>query len=337
VTSMVRPGLVSVIVASYNHAEYLERRMDSLIRQTYQTIEILVIDDCSSDNSVEVLRKYEYHPKVRLIIRENNGGWVAVSNQGIEMTVGEFVIFANCDDSCDPLMIERLVTALTLNTTSGIAFCRSLMVNEKDQVLGDDFQNRETAFRHLCARDTLIGRDEMYRFLLHSCVIPNLSAALIRRSCFDSIGVLSPDYRACSDWDLFFRITNHFDFYYVTEPLNRFRQHSTTIRSATKGRITYDEFFKLLLGEIRRKNLSSIERFYFRLHVMYLWAVELIRPSISGWRNFYHHTRIIWKIDPLSIFLLLPAMLRRILELPWKAACRMIKQVQKPTLHTDIS
>ena len=103
------PGLVSVIVASYNHERFLQRRMDSLIAQTYQPLEILVIDDCSPDHSVDVLRRYEAHLKVRLIIRETNGGWAAVSNQGVDLTSGEFVLFANCDDDCDPRMIERLV------------------------------------------------------------------------------------------------------------------------------------------------------------------------------------------------------------------------------------
>ena len=101
-TGAVRPGLVSVVVASYNHAEFLEKRMESLINQTYSDLEMLVIDDCSPDNSLKVLRKYESHPKVKLVIRENNGGWVVVSNQGVEISSGEFVIFANCDDDCDP-------------------------------------------------------------------------------------------------------------------------------------------------------------------------------------------------------------------------------------------
>ena len=127
----VKPGLVSVVVASYNHAEFLVQRMESLIDQTYQDIEILVIDDCSTDNSVEVLRRYESHPKVNLVIREKNGGWVTVSNQGVDMSSGEFVIFANCDDDCAPRMIDRLVAAMKIHPTAGIAFCRSLLVDER--------------------------------------------------------------------------------------------------------------------------------------------------------------------------------------------------------------
>lgn len=57
-----QPGLVSIVVASYNHAEYLVQRMDTLIAQTYPDIEIIVIDDCSTDNSLQVLRPYESDP-----------------------------------------------------------------------------------------------------------------------------------------------------------------------------------------------------------------------------------------------------------------------------------
>jgi glycosyltransferase involved in cell wall biosynthesis len=325
---ILNPGLVSIVVASYNHARFLEQRIESLINQTYQNIEILVIDDCSPDNSVEILRRYESHPKVKLIIREKNGGWITVSNQGIEISSGEYVIFANCDDDCDPQMIERLVESISCNPTAGIAFCRSLMVDESDRVLGDDFEIRERSFRSMCATDTFIHRNAMTRFLLYSCVIPNLSAALIRRDCFDVAGLLSSKYKACSDWDLFFRIAENFDFSYVATPLNKFRQHSQTIRSATKGRIEYDEFFSVLLGEIPRSGLSLKERIRFRNHVMYLWAMELLRPSFTGWKNFPHHLTSVWRLDYLALTLLPFAITIRLVEIPSKLVNKLQRMWQ---------
>lgn len=297
----VKPGLVSIVVASYNHAEFLVQRMESLIGQTYQDIEILVIDDCSPDNSVEVLRRYESHPKVKLLIRGQNGGWVTVSNQGVEMSTGEFVIFANCDDYCDPHMITRLVDAMNAYPTAGIAFCRSLLVDEEGHTLGDDFAIREPAFRARCLTDTLLTQKEMSRFLLHSCVIPNLSAALIRKECLNTVGKLSPDYRVCSDWDLFFRIVARYDVAYIAEPLNKFRQHDTTIRSVTKGRVTYEEFFRLLLVQIRLLDLTFIERCRFRTRVMYLWGTHLISRPWVGLRNFPYHLGRILQFDPLAL------------------------------------
>lgn len=314
----VRRGLVSVVVASYNHAAFLTRRMDSLVGQTYPDIEILVIDDCSADNSVEILRRYETCPKVRLILRERNGGWVIVSNQGVDLSSGEFILFANCDDDCDPRMVERLVDALQRHPSAGIAFCRSLMVDEEDRVLGDDFTVREAKFRKRCADDTLLSAAEASRFLLDSCVIPNLSAALFRRRCFSEVGCLSADYRVCCDWDLFFRIVARYDIAYVAEPLNRFRQHKATIRSVTKDKVVFEEYFRLLLGQIRALDLSSFERMRFRTHVMYLWAVHILSPSLNGVFNLPYHLGGIFRRDPLSLLFVIPGGLLRLGEVAAK-------------------
>lgn len=315
----LRQGQASLVVASYNHAGFLSRRMDSLVGQTYADVDILVIDDKSPDNSVEVLRRYETHPRVRLVLREENGGWVTVSNQGVDMSSGEYVLFANCDDDCDPRMVERLVDALQRHPSAGIAFCRSLMVDEQDRVLGDDFTIREARFRKRCAQDTLLSGREASRFLLHSCVIPNLSAALFRRECFARVGKLSSAYRVCCDWDLFFRVAAEYNIAYVAEPLNRFRQHRKTIRSVTKDKVVYEEYFRLLLGEIRRLDLSAGERARFRTHVMYLWTVHLFSPSLNGISNLPYHFGRVLSLDPPALLFFIPACFVRAGELAVKA------------------
>jgi glycosyltransferase involved in cell wall biosynthesis len=314
-SSSVKPGLVSVIVASYNHAEFLEQRMDSLISQTYQDIEILVIDDCSTDNSVEILHRYESHPKVRLIIREKNSGWVAVSNQGVELSFGEFIIFANCDDACEPEMIQCLVAGMQAHKTAGISYCRSLMIDEAGNQFGDDYSIRERAFRIKCYSDVLLTQKEMSRFLLNSCVIPNLSAALFRKEYFTSASGFASDYRVCSDWDLFFRMAARYDVAYIAAPMNRFRQHETTIRSSTKDRVIYEEVIRLLLGQIKVLNLTLMERIKFRTHTMYLWTVHLISPSWSGVFNFYYHFKIVMQNDPFALIFCPIAILFRLVAL----------------------
>jgi len=315
VTMAVHHGRVSLVVASYNHVGFLTRRMDSLVGQTYSDIEILIIDDKSPDNSVEILRRYKTHPKVRLVEREQNGGWVEVSNQGIDLSSGEYVLFANCDDECDTRMIERLVAALRKHPSAGIAFCRSLMIDENGRVLGDDFTVREPAFRKRCADDTLLTGAEASRFLLHSCVIPNLSAALFRRECFAKVGNLSSDYRVCGDWDLFFRVATRYDIAYLAEPLNRFRQHKTTIRSVIKNRVIFEEYLRLLLGQVRGLNLSGLERACYRTHVMYLWLVQMFSTSRNGFANLPYHLKCINRYDPAALWFVIPSTLVRGWEL----------------------
>lgn len=317
-------GLVTAIVASYNHSRFLPGRIESLLKQTYSNIEVLAIDDCSPDSSPEILKSYLGQKNYQLVLRDQNGGWVKVSNQGFELSKGEYILFANCDDDCDPLMVEALVDALDSHPKAGLAFCRSLMLDEVGKVIGDDFQVREESFRQHCAQDAYIDGKLMNRFLMHSCVIPNLSATLIRKSCLNEVGLFSKDYKACSDWDLFFRIAKNYDFAYVAKPLNFFRQHGKTIRSATKGRITYDEFFLVLLPKINNFDFSLFERISFRFHVMYLWSIELVRPSLQGWNNFSHHAELALSLDPLAIFFLPFAIVARVIEIPFKLIKRIL-------------
>jgi len=308
------PGLVSVVVASYNYAQYLANRMDSLINQTYQNIELLIIDDCSTDGSLEILRRYENHPRIRVVARQQNGGVVAVMNQGIEMSSGEFVIFGQCDDDCDERQIERLVDAMKRHPSAGIAFCRSLLIDEDDRVLGDDYSIREKAFRSKCVADTLITGEEMGRFLMTSCVIPNMSAALIRREAFEKVGLLSDKYKVCCDWDLFFRISERFDVAYVAEPLNKFRQHGQTVRSTTKHRAMYEEFIRVLLGHVGQLELTAFQRARYRAQVMALWAGFLLSPTWSGVRNFSYHARVVAHHDPKALLFLAPALVWRVIQ-----------------------
>lgn len=318
-TSAGASGLVTIVVASYNHAAFLPQRMESLLAQTYPALEILVIDDRSPDNSVEVLSRYAAHPRVTLLVREQNGGWVAVSNQGVAMARGEFVLFANCDDACEPTMVARLVAGMALAPGAGISFCRSLLVDEANNVLGDDFGVRDDAFRRRCATDTLLSGAEMHRFLFDSCVIPNLSAALIRRECFATAGLLSDSYRVCCDWDLFFRIVARYDAYYVADPLNHFRQHASTIRSRTKERVVYAEYLRLLLPQVHAKGMSPRDRAEAREKVMSIWALHLIAPSWAGLRNLRYHLSIVRRHDPVALWYLPGALARRAATVVGKA------------------
>ena len=167
-------------------------------------------------------------------------------------------------------------------------------------------------------------KEEMARFLLHSCVIPNMSAALIRRECFEVLGGLSADYRACNDWEFFFRVITRYDVCYIAEPLNSFRQHETTIRSVMKGRATYEEFFRLLLGQIRLLNLTFMERCRFRTHVMYLWAMHLMSPSLSGLQDFPYHLKRVLRLDPPALMFLVPGMAIRLVRVLGKAVLRLL-------------
>lgn len=315
-------GRVTAIVASYNHAGYLKERMDSLVNQTWKDLEIIVIDDYSTDHSLEILRPYTKYPQVKLIENKKNAGWVSVSNQGLKMATGEFVIFENCDDFCNVRQIENLVNALHVHSSAGIAFCRSSMVDEHSVVYGDDYHVREKAFKQHVEKNTFFTGNEMCKFLFHSCVLPNLSAVLFRKEDLDRVGGFSQEFLVCADWELFFKIAQIKNFIYVPEALNSFRQHRATIRKSTKEKIVYDEYFRLLSRYIKQTSLSKIEKFSFFLWVSRLWTKYLFSSSKNGVINFKTH--LIKNLSySLWIVILLPVAI--LVEVP-SAMIRKIKQ-----------
>lgn len=287
--------------------------MRSLISQTYHDIEILVIDDSSLDNSVELLRRYESDARVTLVVRQSNSGWVAIGNLGLALASGEFVLFANCDDDCAPHMIERLVDAMQNNPSAGIAYCRSLLIDESGNELGDDYSIRESRFRTRCKESTLLSGEEMALFLLYSCVIPNLSGALFRRAWLSEAGGFSTEYKVCSDWELFFRIVSNHDVHYTAEAMNLFRQHEASIRSATRERTVNGEYIRLLLKQRKRHDISLYDDARIRLRIMSMWAGSLISRSCYGLRNTPHYVALVTKYDPLALLFVPPALALRCL------------------------
>jgi glycosyltransferase involved in cell wall biosynthesis len=308
-------GLVSVIVASYNHAKYLEKRMESLLNQSYKNIEFIVIDDNSTDNSLEILKIYENKDEIKLISNKKNTGWVSVYNQGFDLARGEYILFSNCDDDCNLKMIEILVEGLNNNKYAGISYCRSILIDKNGDNVGDDYLIREKSFQIRCRNDTIIKKDEMNFYLLYSCVIPNLSAALFRYKALKTTKGFSNEYIVCSDWELYFKIIDNYEIFYIANPLNYFRQHNTTIRNTTKERIVYEEYIRLLLGRLAISKLTYLQRSKIRLRIMYLWSSHLLMPTITGLVNFKFHLYSVCKHDFIALFFLPIGIILRLLKI----------------------
>ena len=298
--------LVSIIVTSYNHADYLGQRMDTLLAQRYAPIEIIVIDDASTDHSLSVLNTYTNDPRVTLVALERNGGYAHACNLGVSMARGEFAMFAECDDYDAPEHVERLVAALSDSPGAGVAFCRSTMVDGDGSVLGTDFELREPEFQNRCRRDTCIERATVQRFLLMACVIPNMSAALFRTELFRKIGGLSPEYQACADWDFWCRMAAGCEaFCYVADALNYFRCHADSVRSSAAISLQVIEMFDLLHKAAAAVPLSALERFRFRCNLGFLWSIYVTAKPLAWLMCFPDIFRGSLEYDRLTPFFLL--------------------------------
>lgn len=297
-------GLVSIVVASYNYDDLLKQRIEGLLQQSYENFEIIVIDDASIDNSKIVLREFVHNKRIRIIENQVNSGWVAVSNQGIAESKGEYIMFANCDDLADKDLIKSLVAPLVHQGSVGMTFCRSSMINDIGVRTNSDFSYRNRSFKQFCNQDAYIPKQVLEKFLIHSCVVPNLSGALLRRDVLELVGGFSYDYRICSDWDLFFKISKFADASYVSAELNSFRQHQRTIRKSSNATQMLTEICELLDKQAEKFSHLSLRLLTYK-RIGELILIEILDPRKFNLKDFNYYIRLLQRLNR-NIVRLLP-------------------------------
>ena len=269
--------LVSVVFTSYNHKKYLRKALESLLNQTYSNIEIIIVDDFSSDGSQQILKDYSNHSNVTLILQQiNSGSYVKASNFGASFAKGEYIIFAQCDDFSEITQIEKLVGVFIKSPTVGVVFSKSYLINENSEIIGDDYNGREIKFKKVVKNSGLINGNKMKEFLSFTCVIPNLSAALIKRELFLETNGLSSDFLVLADWDFWIKLTEKTNFYYLNEPLNYFRQHNKTIRSSIKMKVQILEAYKMFYNHIKDFNLTNAQKRQLKLGAGAVWFSYIV-------------------------------------------------------------
>ena len=134
---------VSVVIPNYNHAPYLPQRIESVLNQTFRDFEVIILDDKSTDGSVEIIRRYSGDPRVVEIIvnEENSGSPFSQWKRGVEKAKGEWVWFAESDDYAEPDFLERMLSAVAGDNV-GLIYCDS-MVEGDDKGQAENFSTRK--------------------------------------------------------------------------------------------------------------------------------------------------------------------------------------------------
>ncbi|OAZ03098.1 glycosyltransferase [Flavobacterium succinicans] len=307
--------LVSIVFTSYNHQEYLRQALDSLVNQTYPNIEIIIIDDCSTDGSQEILREYEHFENITLKLQtQNSGSYVKASNFGASFAKGEYILFAQCDDFAEANQIEVLLKAFESNASVGVVFSKSNLVDEKGKTFADDFYGREKSFKDAVKENGLIKADKMKEFLSFSCVIPNLSAALIKHDLFKEINGLSDQYLVVADWEFWLDLTEKTDFYYVSQPLNYFRQHATTIRSSIKMKTQIVEIYKMFYNHLSKNELRPAQQYKLKVGAGAVWFSYFVENKKAWIQCFTTVYPEINKIEKRRLYYLFLGAKKHVLE-----------------------
>ncbi|MBP4137825.1 glycosyltransferase family 2 protein [Flavobacterium geliluteum] len=226
--------LISVIVPNYNHEKFLIQRLDSIFSQNYPNFEVILIDDCSSDNSRAIILEYAKRREVvHCIMNEVNSGNTFVQwNKGINLASGEYIWIAESDDFCTSDFLYRLIQPLLKDQNVVLSYCQSNRVDERGEVYGNWIEYTKRFDTSLFNKDFILsGNDFIKRFLVYRNVIPNASAVLFRKSRVMEIGPLDEDsYLKCNgDWLFYTKLILNKKIAFLSDSKNNFRFHSQSV------------------------------------------------------------------------------------------------------------
>lgn len=238
--------LVSVIVPNYNYRRFLPERLESIFNQTFRNFEVILLDDCSTDDSRSLIESYRSNPHVaEIVYNETNSGSPFVQwEKGLTLARGKYVWIAEADDCASPTLLEECVKALESPHDVVLAMVMSRSIDAHSADLGqcryDD-----------CPADgnthIYIGRDFILNKMSQSNRCYNASMTVFRRSAWQSISV--KDYmsmRYCGDWLFWLYIMRQGNVAVVQENLSMFRTHgNSTMDSARPNQAFTPEVWKI--------------------------------------------------------------------------------------------
>jgi glycosyltransferase involved in cell wall biosynthesis len=243
--------LVSVIVPNYNHADYLDERISTIVNQTYKNIEVLLMDDCSPDESRSVLEQWAAKDdRLEVLFNEKNSGSpFAQWARGSAWAKGKYLWIAESDDACELDMLALHVDALERNEKAVMAYSHSHLVDEEGAFLRDFREDYGFIFGDASrwkSDFTVEGKVEVARSIIFSNTVPNASGVLFRKSVFDQVGAPETNWLLNGDWLFYARLLQHGELQFFATARNYFRFHERTQRSRAIASYTaFDEILAM--------------------------------------------------------------------------------------------
>jgi len=269
-------SLVSIIIPNYNHSKYLQQRIDSVLNQTFQDIEVIILDDCSTDNSNEIIEQYRNHPKVAAIIYNeiNSGTTFKQWNKGFGLAKGEYIWIAESDDWADSKFLETLIPEIEKDKQLGLIYCDSYLVEQDGEIRKIPGNNTLTGYYNN-------GKQEIIKNFIDGTAINNVSAVVFRKEKVFEAGLAPENFKLAGDWFFYVKLLLISDIRFVATKLNYFRQHQQSVRHQTSWfRFNYEKLQILYALASALPEKEEIK--------------EKIRLSAFDWSrlfNFYLKTR----------------------------------------------
>jgi glycosyltransferase involved in cell wall biosynthesis len=281
--------LISVIIPAYNAEAFIERTLNSVLAQTYQNLEVIVIDDGSGDRTPQIVEAIAERDRRVRLLQQFNAGVAAARNLGIEQAKGEFIAPIDADDIWYPQNIERQAQLMLSSSSEiGLVYSWSVDIDEDDRLTG------------VCRAAQIQGN--VYLTLICHNFLGNASASLIRRVCFEKVGgyncrLKEQNAQGCEDWDLYLRIAEYYKFRVVPSFLIGYRKIHNSMSSDYSQMA---QSHRLMLQAVRQKHLK-IPTVLFSLSSssFYIYLARQCDQS-NDYQDVLHWLYQALKVDPIT-------------------------------------
>ena len=287
--------LVSVIIPNYNHAKFLRERIDCVLNQSYRNFEIIILDDKSTDNSVDIIKHYNDNEHVSHIVinKENSGSPFLQWQRGFKLAKGELIWIAESDDACEKNFLETIISEFNKDKNCVLAFCKSLKIDIKGNIICEE------GLQYPLHVD---GMQFIKKYLSRYNYISNASSAIFRTDVLEKIDWSFTTYRGCGDWIVWVEICRCGNIAYNNSPLNYFRIHgdNTTTHQAFSGKNEIEgvKVYKFM----RKKNYIGYKE-ELRARISHIYSVKYGKQHSFYSAEIKKEILKAWKETPFIVIL----------------------------------
>lgn len=247
---------VSIIIPTKNRADYVSSAIKSVLDQTFGDFEIIVVDGASINNTQEVITKFD-DERIRYIREKKDRGVSASRNTGIRFSRGKFIAFLDDDDLWMPRKLEKQLKLVDENPNIGVVYTGAWRINKSGKKI--DFR-------------IPFLRGQIFPKILEKNYVGSCSLVLVRKECFEKIGLFDENFPAGEDFDLWIRLAKYYQFEYVREPLVLYRIHEKGISKdpcqiLRAKKLLFKKYSKELATAFN--NIKTIGFWYYALGVLH--------------------------------------------------------------------
>lgn len=266
---------VSVIIPTFNCERFIAQTIESVLAQTYRDLELVVVDDGSTDNTRLIVEEFLKDKRVRYIYQNNSGASTA-RNKGFLESSGEYIAFLDSDDLWYPEKLERQVDFLDKNKDIGLVNCMVNIIDKESNIIG-----REECKEVKGITDLLLGSN---------LITGSASAVMVRRHCIEKVGLFDPGFFISADLDMWVRILSQFKNASIHKVLGAIRKLPTSpqrdIKWVEKDMFKFlDKYFSINvdMSAGKRRFIYSFNYVNFaRAYLKKALLRDFLRTSVIG-------------------------------------------------------